>query len=288
MTTAPLDMDAIKRDQRTTWNDVSAGWEAVLDDFERGAHTVTTRLLELADLRAGQAVLDIATGGGEPALSAARLVGSAGRVVGVDIAPAMLEIARRRATGVDNVEFVEADLESLDQPAHHFDVVLSRFGLMFAIDHISTFGALARLLVPGGVLAAAVWGPQSTHLMSTGPTALNERLAPPPPPPGVPGPFSMSDSRQLSDELAAAGFAEVSVTEHVVPFRFDSIDDYVRFNRRALPPRMLAAADDKLGSGDEVDRIVAGSVAQFADGDGTLRLPSTALLLRAVASTVKR
>jgi hypothetical protein len=145
---------------------------------------------------------------------------------------------------------------------------------------------LARLLVPGGVLAAAVWGPQSTHLMSTGPTALNERLAPPPPPPGVPGPFSMSDPRQLSDELAAAGFVEVAVTEHVVPFRFDSIDDYVRFNRRALPPQLLEAADNKLGSDDEVDRILAGSVEQFADGDGTLRLPSTALLLRAVAPGV--
>jgi ubiquinone/menaquinone biosynthesis C-methylase UbiE len=113
------DIDAVKVEQRAAWNEVSAGWEAVQDDFERGAVAVTTRLLELAELRPGQVVLDVATGHGEPALTAARLVGPTGRVVGVDIASEMLAIARRRAAGVDNVELIESDLESLTSRAGH-------------------------------------------------------------------------------------------------------------------------------------------------------------------------
>jgi SAM-dependent methyltransferase len=278
-----MNVHAIKEEQRSTWDAASVGWETVLEDFERGAGTVTTRLLELADVRSGQVVLDVATGTGEPALSVARVVGRTGRVVGLDISREMLRIARRRAVGVENIEFVEADLESATQPARHFDVVLSRFGLMFAVDHVAAFRTLAQVLVPGGVLAAAVWGPPSTHLMSAGPAALNESLAQPPPAPGAPGPFSMSDPRRLSADLTAAGFRDASVAEHVVPFHFGSVADYVRFNRCALPPPILRTARDHLGSDEKVDEIIAGAVEGLADDDGGLPLPSTALLLRAVA-----
>jgi hypothetical protein len=107
---------------------------------------------------------------------------------------------------------------------------------MFTIDHAGTFGRLRRLLVPGGVLAAAVWGPPDTHLMSKGPVALSERLDMPVPPSHVPTPFSMSDRHRLNADLTEAGFVEVSVIEQTVPFWFASLDDYVRFNRLALPP----------------------------------------------------
>lgn len=277
-----IDVATIKSEQRTSWNTVSAGWEAVLEDFERGAGVVTEALIRLAALRPGQAVLDVATGHGEPALSAARLVGSSGRVVGVDIAPEMLAIARRRAVGVDNVCFVETDLESVDQLDGRFDVVLSRFGLMFAIDHVGVFGSLAKLLVPGGVLTSAVWGPQGSQLMSRGPAALSERLELPPPAPGIPSPFSMSDSKQLAADLLSAGFDDVSVTEKIVPFRFASVEDYVRFNKRALPPQLMQTARDRLET-DEIDQVLVESVQQHVDNDGELPLPSTALLLHAVA-----
>jgi SAM-dependent methyltransferase len=283
MSSAQFDLTSFKAEQRDNWNAVSVGWETWQEDFERGAASVTARLLDLGAVRAGQTVLDVATGHGEPALSAARVVGPTGRVVGVDIAPAMLEVARKRAAGADNLEFVEGDMDSLDQADGSFDVVLSRFGLMLAVDHVAAFRSLARVLVPGGVLAAAVWGPPSSNLLATGRVVVGERLAMPPPPPGRPGPFSMSDWRQLTEELTAAGFLEVSVVEHVVPFRFRSTDDYVRFNKAVLPPSTLQLVRDRFGSADDPDTwdAVARAAEEYVDDDGTLPLPSTALCLRA-------
>lgn len=278
------DQAAITEEQRTNWNEASAGWAAVQDDFECGAGTVTDQLFELAGLHTGQRVLDVATGHGEPALSAARVVGPSGHVLGVDIAGSMLDIARRRADGLSNVSFREVDLASLDRLDERFDVVLSRFGMMFAADHAALFRALVGLLVPGGTLAAAVWGPQATHLLSTGPAALTERLSLPPPPAGVPTTFSMSDATTLAEELGAAGFTDVTVTELVVPYVFDSVDAYVRFNLHALPPQMVRTARERLGSDDvEITRTIAAAVAPHVRPDGTLPLPSTALVFRATA-----
>lgn len=283
-TKAHIDPVAVKAQQRASWDAVGAGWERWQGQFERGAATVTARLLDLAGVRPGIRVLDVATGHGEPALSAAWIVGPTGRVVGLDISPAMLEIARRRAAGFDNVEFVEGDVENVDQPAGSFDVVLSRFGLMFAVDHVAAFRALADVLVPGGVLAAATWGPPAMHLMSTGPVALGESLDMPAPAPGTPGPFSMSDRDQLIEELSAAGFVDVSVVEHVAQFRFDSVEEYVGFNKANLPPQMLDLVRARFGSAnaEEAWGWVALAVEKYLDPNGTLPLPSTALCLRAV------
>jgi SAM-dependent methyltransferase len=285
VTPTQFDPIAFKADQRAGWDAISPAWEAWQDEFESGAASVTAKLLELGGVRPGQSVLDVATGQGEPALSAARAVGPTGRVIGIDASPGMLEVARRRARGLGNVEFVEADMESLGQVAGPFDVVLSRFGLMFAVDHVAAFRALGGVLRPGGALAAAVWGAHSSHLLSIGPAALAGRLEMAPPPVGTPGPFSMSDPEQLVEELTAAGFEEVSVAEHVVPFRFRSVDDYLRFNKAVLPPRTLKMVEDRFGSEDDPDTwaAVARAVERYVDGDGTLALPSTALCLRAVA-----
>lgn len=286
MTTANFDPIAYKANQRTQWNAQSAAWGAWLVDFERGAGAVTARLLELAGVRSGQAVLDVATGQGDVALSAARVVGPTGRVVGVDIAAAMLDVARQRAAGLHNVEFVEADMEALGQPPASFDVVLSRFGLMFAVDHVATFQALARTLVSGGVLAAAVWGPASSNGLFSGARALSQLLELPPPDPRTPGPFSMSEPQRLTKELTAAGFVDVSVTEHVLTFEFESVKHYLRFNKAFLPPQMHQMIQQRFGSADAPAAwdVVASAVQPSVEVSGALRLPSTALCLRAVAS----
>ena len=105
----------IKGQQKAAWDDSAEGWKRWWPTFERAAQMVNDRLVELAGVRAGNRVLDIATGSGEPALTAARAVGQSGRVVAVDMSPGMLAIARERidAAGLTNVELVESDAESL-------------------------------------------------------------------------------------------------------------------------------------------------------------------------------
>ncbi|WP_160050187.1 MULTISPECIES: class I SAM-dependent methyltransferase [unclassified Nocardiopsis] len=286
MPSTRLDPHTVKSDQRATWDAISPGWEASLAVFERGAARVTDRLLELGGVRPGQRVLDVATGLGEPALTAARAVGPRGRVVGVDISPGMLEVAARRARGLGNIEFEVGDLEAIDRQTGSFDVVLSRWGLMFALDRVRALRTIAGLLAPGGVLAAAVWGPpRSAPMMSFGYAVLGKMIDLEPPPPGTPGPFTMSEPEGVAEELRAAGLGEVSVEEEVVPFRLRTGAEYAEFTRSVAPPALLRRVRDRFGSEDApaVWRAVAEAVEDsYADGDGVL-LPSTALCLRAVA-----
>jgi SAM-dependent methyltransferase len=286
MSTLQVDPQAVKAEQRENWDALAAGWDSVMATFERSAAPVTDRLLGLGGVRPGLSVLDVGTGLGEPALTAARIVGRTGSVVGIDISPAMVEVARSRAAGVPNLRYFATDLESIDLPAHSFDVVLSRFSLMFAVDHVALFRSIARLLVPGGTLAAAVWGePSAVPMMALGYAVLGERLQLPPPPPGLPGPFSMSDPRRLAEELTAAGFVNVSVAEFVVPFRLASAEEYVWFTKAVLPPRLRHLLRDRAGSEDDPETWQAVRVAaqRYGSNGGDLSLPSTALCFRAVA-----
>ncbi|MGW5417920.1 methyltransferase domain-containing protein, partial [Actinomadura geliboluensis] len=95
MTAPSIDPTTVKTGQRASWDAISPGWEDAMGVFERGAAAVTGRLLELAGVGPGHRVLDVATGLGEPALSAARAAGPTGRVVGADISPRMLAAGRR-------------------------------------------------------------------------------------------------------------------------------------------------------------------------------------------------
>lgn len=286
MTTTGFDPVQFKQAQRNTWNAISAGWARCEDDFETGGAPVTARLLELGEVRAGQRVLDVGTGLGEPAMTAAAVVGSTGHVTGIDLAPDMIARARRRAT--PNVDFAVGDVESMDFADSSFDVVLSRWGLMFAVDHVRTFRALAKVLVPGGVLAAAVWAePGAAPMMSTGFQVLSKRLDLPPAPPEAPSPFSMAEPNALAAELVEAGFGDVEVTSFDAPFVLDSAADYVAFNKVVSPPWLKNMIREQFGSEDDPDTWVevGAAVEPHRAKDGTISLPSKALLLRATAPT---
>src|SRR5271166_1993459 len=148
----------VKSQQKAAWDDSAEGWKRWWPTFERAAQTVNDRLVALAAVHAGDRVLDIATGSGEPALTAARVVGQAGRVVAVDMSPGMLAIARERidAAGLKNVELVESDAESLRLDPHSFDAALCRWGLMFMPDLDGLTRAIHRALKPRAKFATAV------------------------------------------------------------------------------------------------------------------------------------
>lgn len=286
MSSTSIDVAAVKNEQRAIWDAVSSGWWRWQAEFERGAASVTALLLELGGVVPGQSVLDVGTGIGEPALTAARWVAPRGRVLGIDPSPAMIAVARRRAEDVGNVDFAEGDAETVSLPAKSFDVALSRWALMFAADRVATLRALAGLLKPGGVLAVATWGPpQAVPMISLAFGVISERLSLEPPPPGLPGPFSMSDPGQVTAELTAAGFNDAEVRAHVVPFRLDSVADFIGFARDVLPPRMKQLLRDRCGSVDDpgVWEAFAQAAKRYVSADGGVSLPATSLCVRAVA-----
>ena len=115
---------------------------------------VTRRFFREAGISSGMKVLDIGSGAGDVALTAAELVGPAGAVVGVDVNPAILETAQARAqaAGFTNVEFVAGDARTLDL-GNDFDALTGRLVLMYMADPADALKQLATRLRPGGIVA---------------------------------------------------------------------------------------------------------------------------------------
>jgi ubiquinone/menaquinone biosynthesis C-methylase UbiE len=112
-------------------------------------------------LAAGDSVLDLCCGAGGSAIPAAHAVGAAGHVLGIDVAAALLELARARAAGegLANIEFRQGDATLTGLPGGSYDAVVCVFGVFFAPDMTAFVAEMWRLVRPGGVLAITTWGP---------------------------------------------------------------------------------------------------------------------------------
>lgn len=174
---------------------------------------VDPALLRALALRPGQQVLDVGCGSGEPALAIAQLVAPRGRVLGLDIAPRMVAIARLRARQrrVTNARFQVADLDRARLPRAHYHAVVSRFALMFVPDLPRTLAGLRAALRPGGRAAFAVWGPMARNPISRLSAEVGRPFldAPPPPPERGPHPLRLGRRGALANLMREAGFRGV-------------------------------------------------------------------------------
>jgi len=140
------------------------GWDAATDAYDRGWVPLLERLtescVERAVLRPGERVLDLATGTGVGAFAAARAVGAAGAVTGIDVSEKMVALASQRAAdaGLTNVAFQRHDMEATGAADGAFDAITCAFGLMFAAERAAAFAEIARITAPGGRVSVAVWG----------------------------------------------------------------------------------------------------------------------------------
>lgn len=272
-----------KQDQRASWDENAAGWKKWWPVFERAAQTVSDRLVELAQIRPGAYVLDIATGNGEPAITAARAVGASGRVMGVDQSPGMLAIARERAAalGVVNIEFLESDAESLPLPPVRFDAGLCRWGLMFMPDLVATLSAVRRALKPDAKFATAVWNSGAKFpLLTLAADALREILEIKPPPPGALTPTRLADTSILKDALLKAGFTQVAIEPMNVRFEFASTDELVAFRSEVGRARATLAALDPAARTRFREAIVK-AARKFEDDKGHIRLDNETIFFSA-------
>ena len=144
----------------------AAVYNAASDHYDAPALSFWERFgigtVERLELSSGSRVLDVCCRSGASALAAARRVGPTGRVVGVDLAENLLELARRKAAarGLANIEFRRGDLESLDFSEESFDAVICVFGIFFLPDMAGAARELWRFVRPGGNLAVTTWGPR--------------------------------------------------------------------------------------------------------------------------------
>lgn len=267
--------------QRTQWNGAAASWKKWSPLIDKGAGIVSERLVELAGVGPGDRVLDVATGYGEPALTAARRVGPEGEVVATDIADGMLTFGRERAAAarLENVRFVESGAAALDFPAGSFDAALSRWGLIFEPEPEATAARIRGFLKPGGRLAIASWGPiDRVPMFALTFGTIVRRLEIAPPPPGTPGPLARPTRDAIAALLEGGGFSNVEVEDAEVIFDYSSPEEFVTCLREIAPPITALLAQFPQEVQDETWAAIGEATREHAGGDAPFSISNQALL----------
>lgn len=167
------------------------------------------RAIEMLDPSAGDVVLDIGCGTGQTLLQLAEHVGTEGQVIGVDVAPLLLDIARQRTGPLSQVRLIQADAQSLDLPSESADAVFSRFGVMSFNDPVATFANFRRILRPSGALAFTCWRSLKHNELDHLPLSAAGLQSP-----VDESPFSFADPEYIRRTLEAAGFGEIIIQSH--------------------------------------------------------------------------
>jgi SAM-dependent methyltransferase len=167
------------------------------------------KAIQFLGLSSGDIVLDIGCGAGQTLLQLAERVGSGGQVIGVDVAPLLLEVAKWRTESLSQVRLIQADAQSLDLPSESADAVFSRFGVMSFSDPVAAFANFRRVLKPSGALAFCCWRSLQENELDYLPLSAA----------GVQStvdesPFSFADPEHIRRTLEAAGFREVVIQSH--------------------------------------------------------------------------
>jgi len=272
--------------QHEFWNTVAGPrWVLLGGLVERRVRAVNDLLLARSEVAAGESVLEIGCGTGAATVPFAQAVGEHGRVVGVDISEPMLAGARKRIaeSGLGNVSLIEADAQFHPFEPDRFDLITSRFGVMFFADPVAAFRNVLPAARPGGRLCFACWAPleENKHWLIPYEVALR-RLGPPAPSdPRAPGPLALSDPGYVRSILETAGFAEVAIDRETPEIIGSTPEEEADYACAMGPPARLI--DEKKPSEavrETIRREMVETFAAYAQSK-EMRLPSTVFLVTA-------
>lgn len=279
---------AANTEQVKYWNQVGGPkWVLYQAMLDHQLDEVGELALQAAALAPGDAVLDVGCGCGSTTLELARRVGPAGRATGIDVSRPMLELARRRAAddGVANAAFEEADAQSFAF-RREFDVLFSRFGVMFFDDPVRAFTNLRTALKPDARVAFVCWQalPRNAWMARPLVAAMQHVTLEAPPDPHAPGPFAFADDERVRGILHAAGFRDAATRAVDVELTVGGggdVDSAVDFLLDLGPlARALPALPDAKRA--EVAGAVRDAIAGFAVDDG-VRMPGAVWVVTARA-----
>ena len=286
MESKAIDPGDFREAQHRNWDSAAVGWMQWSEFNYRADRHISERLVELAGVRPGSRVLDVAAGYGEPALTAARRAGPEGRVVATDISAEMLGFGRERAAaaGLGDVEFVQSDASSLDFPPASFDAAVSRWGLIFEPDGEAAAARIRGFLEPGARIAISSWGePDQVPFLSLPMRTTMERLGVPPPPAGTPGPLSRPTPAAIGGLLEGGGFSNVAVEQDEVTFRFDSPEHFTAYVRAIAAPIRAMIAQHAGEAQEEAWNAITQAAADAGGGSKPLSFSNVVLLASATA-----
>lgn len=262
-------------------------WAERSDQYDSQLEIYCLHVVSAAAPQPGETVLDIGCGAGATTFAASQAVGSAGKVVGVDISGPLLALATQRAQhdSYTHVQFVNADAQTmapLDPPA---DVAISRFGVMFFDDPVAAFTNIARSVRADGRLSFACWAGVELNEWMLGPILAVADIIdlPAPPGPEAPGPFSFADQARVESILEQSGWENVTfeeITDSVYVGGPGTLDEAVDFvlSSSALADGLKEQIDAKR---EEARVRILDLFANQHDGVG-VRYPAHARIVHAV------
>jgi SAM-dependent methyltransferase len=239
------------------WNGrTGAKWVRFQDRLDRMLSPFGDAVLKAAAIKPGERVLDVGCGCGATTLEAAASAGKTGRTLGVDISEPMVARARDRTKALGRAaEFLVADAATHVFQPDSFDLLLSRFGVMFFDEPAAAFANMHKGLARTGRLAFACWRSMPENPWLTTPMrAVLPLLSPQEPAvPGAPGPFAFADKDRVASILAAAGFRDIALTPFDSPVFLgfpespDPVEDALGQALEIGPlARLLASQPDEL------------------------------------------
>jgi len=190
------------------WRESAQYWTRHSDTIHQMFAPLTRALIERAGIVAGQDVLDVAGGAGEPSLTIAEAVGPGGTVTCTDGVAEMVEAARAEAQrrGISNVQFRQCTADALPFADNTFDTAVSRLGAMFFPDPLAAFNEMLRVVKPGGTLAFVVWYTSELnpfcHLVTD---VMARHVEPTPEDQNAPGAFRFAEPGNLASVLKNTG-----------------------------------------------------------------------------------
>jgi ubiquinone/menaquinone biosynthesis C-methylase UbiE len=260
---------------RKDWDRQASSWYEQRERMIAATRPVHEWLVQHLEPRDGQRVLEIAAGPGDTGFLAARLLGK-GRLVSTDLAPSMVEAARKRGAelGIENADYQVLDAQAMDFDDASFDGVICRWGFMLMPDPAAAFRECRRVLVPGGRLAFAVFtGPDENPFAALPARILAEAgYLPPPTSAWQPGILALADRTRIQTLLDGAGFTSTHIEGVNMTWTFANANDYWTFlvDLTALGPLVssLPAA-----ARDAVRAAIGERLVRFTRADGIV-LPS--------------
>src|SRR5438874_5973929 len=193
------------------WNTVAGPrWVGLAGYVEKRVEKVNDLLVERSGIAPGERVLEVGCGTGAATVPLAEAVGDTGEVVGIDISEPMLAGARERISqsGLRNIMLLQADAQIHALEPSRFDLIASRFGVMFFADPVAAFRNLLGAMRPGGRLCFACWASleENRHWLMPYDVALRHLGPPAPKPPHAPGPMAFADPAYRRWVLERSGY----------------------------------------------------------------------------------
>ena len=285
MSQSPDCNPATPTDQATYWNEQGGEkWVQNLDHIDRMIGGFNSHLFSAAAPRSGEKVLDVGCGGGTTGAALAQLVGTGGQVVGVDISAVILEAARIRQAEVGNLRLELGDAASFEFEPGYFDLITSRFGVMFFDAPTKAFGNLRAALKPDGRITFICWRALAENPWMAAPAeaAFEILPRPEPPDPHAPGPFSLADPDKLTTLLETAGFNAVRIDPIEEVLNLGPPEGALDFLKRMGPaatPLQEASEADAQAAINAIEAVLSSFLR-----DGEVYMPGAVWLVSAGAA----